>query len=111
MSYKTSNQKIWESIIGLSPKFYGQDNSFVTLMEKHYGIEPFVQLDFQKTGSSYIKFGNFQQNENSIVVKNTNSSFWQFPIESVSFGNFISDRIDAIIDTTSSSIQFPDSLF
>lgn len=57
--YKTQNLEIWESFIGLAPEYYGLNNSFVTLMEKEYGIEPFVQLDFQKTRSSIIKFGDF----------------------------------------------------
>lgn len=34
-NYKTKNNDIWESFIGLAPKYYGHDNSFVTLLEKH----------------------------------------------------------------------------
>ena len=44
-NYKTGNRDIWESFVGLAPKYYGQDNSFVTLLEKHKGIYPFVQIN------------------------------------------------------------------
>jgi hypothetical protein len=102
-NYKTSNRAVWESFIGLSPKKFGTEDSFVTQLQKYYGISPFANLDFSPRQSS-VTFGKIKLPSNSVFAE-SNPDYWQLQFQKVSFmGNPIGTQVEAVIDTGSASI-------